>query len=128
MKNERITRLFKVKHTAGVHYHGSVFKYAGKSRIDGYPMYSVEMEAGEVFPWDYHLKFFIFNGKPNYTPTLDDFELIHALEDHISPKRTNPLVSTELVEVGLTMAPPSGTLYYLDYSYDEFDERLNLML
>lgn len=128
MKNENIRRIFKVKHTSGVLYRGSVFKYIGKSRIDGYPMYSVEMEAGEVFSWDYHLKFFIFNGKPNYTPTLDDFELVQDLQDYLAWERTNPLVSNELVEVGLVMAPPSGILYNMDYVYDEFDERLNLML
>lgn len=127
MKREYIKSFFKVKYTHGVYYLGNFFTFEGKSRIDGYPIYSCEVERGIAPDWRFEFGYFIFNGRPGYTPSYDDFELIQTTEDHINPKRTNTLVSPELIEVK-PLDPPSGILYYLDYVYDEFDERLILML
>jgi len=127
MKREYTTHHFKVKYSCGIHNRGTFFEYVGKSRIDGFPIYSCEVEKGTAPDWRFYFQDFAFCGRPGYTPENGDFEYIPSLEDHISQKRTNTLESTELPVVK-PLSPPSGILYYIDYVYDEFDERLILML
>jgi hypothetical protein len=125
MKTRKI--IFKVKHSNGVHFNHpdfqtrNAYEYIGKSRIDGFPIYSVEYPEYAVFSFFSICRHFIFNGKPHYTPTPGDFEMISSLENQFvfnpDPMAIRPL------------GPPTGILYYLDYKYDEgFDERLILMM
>lgn len=126
MKKEYTTRIFKVKHTEGVHCRESVFKYIGRSRMNGLPMYSVEIEEGEDFAWDYHLKSFVFNGKPGYTPTLEDFEFVNDLQDWLAWEKRK-YVALDIVPVqAMNFPEPTGTIYHLDYVYQ--DRRLLLMI
>jgi len=116
-----MSRIIKAKHTGGVHYTGSYFMYIGDSRIDGYPMYSCELEAGEAINWGYHLRDFIFNGMPHYIPKISDFEPVSSLEE--GRFSLDDLVSVQ------PMSAPTGTLYYLDYVYDDMpDKRLLLLM
>lgn len=127
MKREYTKLFFKVKYNCGIYNRGVFFTFEGKSRIDGRPIYSCKAEIGLGSDWRFPYGDLIFQGRPEYTPTVDDFELItNTLEDHISPKGAK-LVSPELIEVK-PLGPPSGILYYVDYVYDQFDERLILML
>lgn len=121
MKKEIITRLFKVKHTAGVHYRGNLFNYAGKSRLDGYPIYSIRLEMNEVFDIRSHLKDFIFNQRPGYTPTVEDFEWVRHLGDYencfddFTTRKKYDIVPDQ------PMNGPTG-------QYEDSDPRLLLML
>jgi len=124
MKTRKIT--FKVKHSNGVHFSHSHFQisnsyeYIGKSRIDGFPMYSLEYPADAVFSFFSICGHFIFSGKPDYTPTPEDFEMAGSLEDWSA--------NSSLCEIS-PLGPPSGILYNSDYKYkyDGSDERLLLI-
>lgn len=124
MKTRKIT--FKVKHADGVHFSHpdfqtrNAYEYIGKSRIDGFPIYSVEYPEYAVFSFFSICRHFIFNGKPHYTPTPEDFEMAGSLEDWSA--------NSNLCEIS-PLGPPSGILYYSDYKYkyDESDERLLLI-
>jgi hypothetical protein len=129
-------RILKAKHTAGVRYIGlaNEFEYIGESRIDGFPMYSFDDKKIYL---RYHYRDFAFIGRPGYTPTESDFELITPMED-FEPRKgmveryfgKNILVIDDIIPVQ-PLPPPSGLLYYVDYVYEsgsEFDERLLLML
>ena len=90
MKKQNI--IFKVKHSNGVlerSKSGYVYKNLGPSRIDGFPMYSLEYPADEVFCFSLICRDFIFNGKPRYTPFCDDFELISSLEEELLNETPN---------------------------------------
>lgn len=124
MKKEYITRYFRVKHTDGVKYRGDFFKYYGKSRLDGLPIFSCKTEIGIAPNWKLNFKYFIFNCRPGYTPTSEDFELIPS-QDWMPKSIGDDLVPIQPVK----FPPPIGLLYYLDYVYEEsLDERLILML
>jgi hypothetical protein len=124
MKTRKIT--FKVKHSNGVHFSHpdfqtrNAYEYIGKSRIDGFPIYSLEYPEYAVFSFFSICRHFIFNGKPHYTPVPEDFEFISSLEEELS----NP----GLTEI-CPLDPPSCILYNSDYKYkyDESDERLLLI-
>lgn len=128
-------RVLKVKHTAGVRYTGLAngFEYIGESKIDGFPMYSFDDVKIYI---KYHYRDFVFNGRPGYTPTESDFELIPSLEDVFEPKPNmteryfGSLVANDIIpEQALPLPEPLGILYYFDYVLgSEFDERLLLML
>ncbi len=127
----------KVKHTAGVRYIGltNEFEYIGESKIDGFPMYSFDDKKIYL---KYHYRDFVFNGRPGYTPTESDFELIPSLEDVFEPRLNmteryfgkNILVIDDIIPAqALPLPEPLGILYYFDYVLgSEFDERLLLML
>lgn len=126
MKKEYITKIFKVKHANGVAYRGTFFTSVGKSRVDGLPLYSCTIEVGSksAADWKFWFKDFIFNGRPGYTPSYDDFELMPS-QVLVMPQS----IDDELVPVQPMKFPdPIGILYYLDYVYDDTDERLLLMM
>jgi hypothetical protein len=130
-------RVLKVKHTAGVRYIGLAqnLEYIGESRIDGFPMYSFDDKKIYI---KYHYRDFVFNGRPGYTPTESDFELVTSLEDVFEPKMNmtdrysgkNILGIDDIIPVqALPLPEPIGILYYFDYVLgSEFDNRLLLML
>lgn len=129
---------FKAKHLEGAGYMGSEkVEYIGKSKIDGFPMFSYETEDKEVDllgVW----RQFVFNGRPGYTPQISDFELIPSIEEPFAPKKgivdRYSGKSTTSVDDIIPVQPmkfpePTGMLYYFDFVYEtEFDERLLLML
>lgn len=109
-------------------------EYIGKSRVDGYPMFSYETEdkVNLLTVW----KKFVFNGRPGYTPQISDFELIPSIEEPFEPKRgmverysgKSTITVGDIIPVQ-PMELPTGGLYYLDYVYEtELDNRLLLML
>jgi hypothetical protein len=114
---------FKIKRTEGVGVRPNCnwVKYIGKSRIDGYPVFQLEYNDGPSLG---HIikDALIVNTKPGYTIQSNEIELIQSLED-VMPKT----LSSELVSVK-PMSAPNGKLYYIDYVYESFDERLLLML
>jgi|LakMenEpi03Aug12_release.lakeMendotaPanAssembly.Ray.scaffolds.fasta_scaffold5232753_1 hypothetical protein len=58
--------------------------------------------------------------EPKFVPKISDFEPVSSLEDYSS---FNDLVPVK------PMGAPTGTLYYLDYVYDDTpDERLLLLM
>jgi len=131
-------RVLKVKHTAGVRYIGlaNQFEYIGESMIDGFPMYSFDDKKIYL---RYHYRDFVFNGRPGYTPTESDFEIIPSLEDcapmksmieRYSGNLVGNLVANDIIPVqALPLPEPLGILYYFDYVLgSEFDNRLLLML
>jgi hypothetical protein len=129
-------RVLKVKHTAGVRYIGLAqnLEYIGESRIDGFPMYSFDDKKIYL---RYHYRDFIFNGRPGYTPTESDFEIITPIEDFAPTKSMTDrysgksiLGTDDIIPVqALPLPEPSGILYYFDYVLgSEFDNRLLLML
>lgn len=124
MKKQNI--IFKVKHSNGVldrSKTGYVYKNLGPSRVDGYPIYSLEYPADEVFCFSLICRDFILNGKPGYTPVPEYFELISTLEDNLANPGFTDIMSVQ------PMSQPSGLLYCMDFIYDtDFDERLLLML
>jgi hypothetical protein len=124
MKKQNI--IFKVKHSKGVLEQsrtGNVYKHIGQSRIDGFPMYSLEYPADEVFCFSPICKDFIFNCKPGYTPCCEDFEFVSSLESHITYPGFIDILPVQ------PMSQPSGLLYCMDFIYDtDLDERLLLML
>jgi hypothetical protein len=129
-------RILKAKHTAGVRHIGltNEFEYIGESRVDGFPMYYFDDKKIYI---KYHYRDFIFNGRPGYTPTESDFELVPRLED-FAPRKSmtekysgkNILGTDDIIPVQpLPLPEPLGILYYFDYVLgSEFDERLLLML
>jgi hypothetical protein len=121
VKKEYITKIFKVKHADGVAYRGTFFTHVGKSRVDGLPLYSCTIGVGEYVDWKFHFKDFIFNCRPGYTPGYDDF--VHSPSQDWMPQS----IGLDLVPVQ-PMSQPSGQLFYLDYVYDDTDERLLLMM
>ena len=77
MKNKyESIHIYKVRHSHGVKYNGSYFKYVGESRIDKLPVYSCKLKKGESIDWNRHLRDFVFNTLPGYTPIVNDFEII----------------------------------------------------
>jgi hypothetical protein len=123
MKKEYVTKIFKVKHADGVIFKGNFFTYVGRSRVDGLPLYSCTIQVGECVDWKFHFKDFIFNCRPGYTPGYDDFELMPS-QDWMPQSIGLDLVSVQPME----FPEPTGILYYLDYVYDDTDERLLLMM
>jgi hypothetical protein len=129
-------RALKVKHTAGVRYIGisNEFEYIGESRIDGFPMYSFDDKKIYL---RYHYRDFIFNGRPGYTPSESDFEIITSIEDWAPMKSMTERYSGKNIlgiddiipSQALPLPEPLGILYYFDYVLgSEFDNRLLLML
>jgi len=129
-------RIIKAKHTEGVHYIGitNEFEYIGKSRIDGFPMYSFDDKKIYL---RYHYRDFVFNGRPGYTPTESDFEILNAEELWVPMKSMTERYSGKSIlgtddiipDQALPRPEPSGILYYFDYVLgSEFDNRLLLML
>jgi len=124
--------ILKVKHTEGVRYIGQTneFEYIGKSRIDGFPMYS--FDDVKIYIKN-HYRDFVFNTRPGYTPTESDFELLNAEElwvpmKSMTERYSGSLVANDIIQVQ-PLSPPSGLLHYVDYVYEsEFDDRLLLML
>lgn len=108
---------FKVKRTEGVGIQPdcSWVTYIGNSRIDGFPIFQIEYDSG---PNISHLiqDALIVNTKPGYTIQGFEIELIRSLECDL-PIKNN-----------IQMSAPSGMLYYLDFVYNDTDERLLLML
>jgi len=129
-------RVLKVKHTAGVRYTGitNEFEYIGESKLDGFPMYSFDDKKIYL---RYHYRDFVFNGRPGYTPTESDFEIVPSLEDCAPMKSMTDrysgksiLGTDDIIPVqALPLPEPLGILYYFDYVLgSEFDNRLLLML
>ena len=132
---------FKAKHLEGARYMGfEPVQYLGKSKIDGFPMFSYETEDKKI-KLSYVWSLFVFNGRPGYTPEPADFELISTLEEPFAPKKSivdrysgksitlvDDIVPVQPMKIPLKILPTGG-LYYFDYVYEtEFDERLLLML
>jgi hypothetical protein len=127
--------LFKAKHASGARYMGSgKVEYLGKSRIDGFPIFSYETED-ERIKYSFLQSQFVFNGRPGYIPEPTDFEIIASIDEPFAPKIS--IVdrysgkSTTLVDDIIPVQPmklPTGGLYYMDYVYEtELDNRLLLM-
>ena len=129
---------FTAKHTDGVRYMGFFenVQYLGKSRIDGFPMFSYTNLIDKKINLSDVWSLFVFNGRPGYTPESSDFEIIPSLEEPFEPKKG--MVDrysgkfTTLVDDIIPVRPmpsPTGGFYYLDYVYEtELDNRLLLML
>lgn len=126
---------FKAKHAEGARYMGfESVQYLGKSRIDGFPLFSYE--TGDESRLSYVWSLFVFNGRPGYTPNITDFELIPSLEEPFAPKEgiVERYSGKSTITVGdiIPVQPvslPTGGLYYLDFVYEtELDNRLLLML
>ena len=132
----RIT--FKAKHLEGARYMGfEAVQYLGKSKIDGFPMFSYETEDKKI-KLSHVWSLFVFNGRPGYTPEPADFELIPSIEEPFAPKKGiverysgkyTTLIEDIVLVQPMKFPDPTGRLYYLDYVYEtEFDERLLLIL
>jgi hypothetical protein len=116
-------RVFKIKRTEGVGVKPNCdyVKYISKSRIDDYPMFSLEYDD-ELAPYMSALRglikdALIVNTRPGYTVSNDEIEWLPSIEDHNIPVQP--------------MGAPLGTLFYIDYVYgtaDGFDERLLLLM
>ena len=126
-------RIIKAKHTEGVRYIGQTneFEYIGKSKIDGFPMYS--FDDVKIYIKN-HYRDFVFNTRPGYTPTESDFELLNAEELWVPMKSITErysgksILGTDDIIPVQALFPPSGFNLF-DYVYgSEFDERLLLML
>jgi len=128
-------RILKVKHTAGVHYKGNEFEDIGKSKIDGFPMYSFDDKEINLKCLKYYYPNFVFNTRPGYTPTESDFELRNAEELWVPVKSIterysgkNILGTDDIIPVQ-PLNGPIGKLFYFDYVYEnQLDNRLLLML
>jgi hypothetical protein len=129
---------FKAKHLEGARYMGfEPVQYLGKSKIDGFPMFSYETEDKKI-KLSYVWSLFVFNGRPGYTPTESDFELVPSVGDVFEPRLNmteryfgkNILGTDDIIPAqALPLPEPLGILYYFDYVLgSEFDERLLLML
>ena len=128
---------FTAKHTDGAKYMGfENVQYLGKSRIDGFPMFSYTKPIDKKINLSDVWSLFVFNGRPGYTPESSDFEIIPSLEEPFAPKigivdrysgKSTTLVD-DIIPVQL-MDLPTGGLYYMDYVYETvLDNRLLLML
>jgi hypothetical protein len=113
---------FKVLRTEGVGIvpNCDYIKYIGKSRLDGFPIFSI------VYPSSDNPSYFIapnliVNTKPGYDLKSSEIEYIPSPEEQLRYS------DTDLAPVQ-SMDQPSGTLFYMDHIYDSLDERLLLML
>jgi hypothetical protein len=125
-----MTRTFKIRFTSGVRFleGSSPYKvsFLGSSRLDGYPVFSIELPEGDSLNREWFARSFVVNTMPGYTLEKGDIELIQSLEEVVKPM---PLSFDDQGFKPMPLAPPTGKLYYMDYIYpDKFDERLNLLL
>lgn len=118
-------RFFKIRSTAGVRYHEPnpyAVKSVGYSKLDGFPIFEMTLDQGVAVNFEWFAQSFVIDGRPGYTIQKEDVELVRSLED----------VSSHIP--GLTDAPskpleaPSGKLHYVDFVYENIDERLLFML
>lgn len=104
---------FKVKRTEGVGVKPGCgwIKYVGKSRLDGFPIFSTDYKG--PITTDIIKDRLIVNTKPGYILENHEIERIGSLDDlvHVKP-----------------MDSPSGILFYIDYVYEDLDPRLLLMM
>ena len=118
-------RLFKIRSTAGVRYHEPnpyAVKSVGFSKLDGFPIFEMTLEQGISVNFEWFARSFVIDGRPGYTIQEEDIELVSPLDDvyqHI-PGLTD--VPSKPMEAHI------GKLYYVDYVYENDDERLILML
>ena len=104
---------FKVKRTEGVGVKPGCgwIKYVGKSRLDGFPIFSTDYKG--PITTDIIKDRLIVNTKPGYILENHEIERIGSLDDlvHVKP-----------------MDSPSGILFYIDHVYEDLDPRLLLMM
>jgi hypothetical protein len=115
-------RFFKVRRTedVGVFPKCDYIKYIGKSRLDGFPIFSIEYPSGDN-PLYFIISNLIVNTKPGYALKSSEIEAIPSPEEQLR-------YSDEDLAPVQSMDQPSGTLFYMDHIYDSLDERLLLML
>lgn len=104
---------FKVKRTEGVGVKPGCgwIKYVGKSRLDGFPIFSTDYKG--PITTDIIKDRLIVNTKPGYILENHEIERIGSLDDLVHVK---------------TMDSPSGILFCIDYVYEDLDPRLLLMM
>ena len=128
---------FTAKHTDGAKYMGfENVQYLGKSRIDGFPMFSYTKPIDKKINLSDVWSLFVFNGRPGYTPESSDFEIIPSLEEPFEPKKGmvdrysgKSIITVDDIVPVQPMELPTGGFYCLDYIYgNELDNRLLLML
>ena len=120
-------KYFKVLRTEGVGVFPNCdfIKYVRKSRLDDFPIFSIEYPNGDN-PLYFIVSNLIVNTKPGYTLKSSEIEYIPLPEDYLSFDGISS-IANDLVPVK-PMDAPTGKLYYIDYVYESFDERLLLML
>lgn len=113
---------FKVKRTEGVGVKPGCgwIKYVGKSRLDGFPIFSTDY-IGRITT-DMIKDHLIVNTKPGYILENHEIEGIGSLDDGMIRSFSDDLVPVK------PMDSPSGTLFYIDYVYEDLDPRLLLMM
>ena len=134
MKETHYTRFFKVKFANGVRCLKSGpydIQFHGYSRLDGFPIYKMRLPVGEVVEFSWVAQSFVINGRPGYTVTKGDLELIRDanIYDEAIESTFREGVSVNDVIPVKPLSAPTGHLFCLDYVYgNEEDERLLLML
>jgi hypothetical protein len=120
-------KYFKVLRTEGVGVlpNCDYIKYVRKSRLDDFPIFSIEYPDGDN-PLYFIVSNLIVNTKPGYTLKSSEIEYIPLPEDYLSFDGISS-IANDLVPVK-PMDAPNGTLFYIDVVYDNPDERLLLML
>jgi len=120
-------KYFKVLRTEGVGVFPNCdyIKYVRKSRLDNFPIFSIEYPDGDS-PLYFIVSNLIVNTKPGYTLISSEIEYIPLPEDYLRFDGISS-IANDLVPVK-PMDAPNGTLFYIDVVYDNPDERLLLML
>jgi hypothetical protein len=113
---------FKVKRTEGVGVKPGCgwIKYVGKSRLDGFPIFSTNYKG--PITADIIKDRLIVNTKPGYILEDHEIERIKSLDGEMIRSFSDDLVPVK------PMDSPSGTLFYIDYVYEDLDPRLLLMM
>jgi hypothetical protein len=113
---------FKVKRTEGVGVKPGIdlIKYAGKSRLDGFPIFSIDYKGPITI--DIIKDSLIVNTKPGYILQNHEMERIGSLDDEMLRSFSDDLVPVK------PMDSPSGILFCIDYVYEDLDPRLLLMM
>jgi hypothetical protein len=128
-----MTRIFKIRYTSCVRSRGSSpykITFLGSSRLDGYPVFSIELPEGDTLNWEWFTQSFSVDG---YSLEKDDIELMPSLEEVVKPM---PFSFDEHGFKPTPLEPPSRTIFYMDYKYSDkpvqeepfTDEALILMI
>ena len=113
---------FKVKRSesVGVKPGCGLIKYVGKSRLDGFPIFSIDYKG--PITTSIIKDSLIVNTKPGYTLETHEIELIKRLDDSQSQSFSDELHPVKPIDY------PNSIIFCLDYEYDDLDERLLLIM
>ena len=113
---------FKVKRTEGIGVKPGIdlIKYVGKSRLDGFPIFSIDYKGPITI--GVIKDSLIVNTKPGYILQNHEIERIKSLEDERIWSFSDDLIQVK------PMDSPSGILFCIDYVYEDLDPRLLLMM